>query len=509
LRCPQAVMATGQVLLQRFYCKKSLREYNIKKLAAAATYLAIKLEECTNIRIRDVLMVFDRLIKRSDGAHLSLLEPGTREYQAAKDSIIKYERDLLRVFGFIVHADHPHKLLISFVKVLEGEQELYQEAWNIANDSLRTTLCVRFKSEVVASGAIFYAARKLQVPLPESVPWWEVFSVKTEQLVEVVRTLHELYQRPKAEYIHVLREPAAQPPRAPALTPDPTNNADNSPAGPDSSNINAVQQLLPTTTQSVLAGTGQGESKPGDNGEATSTAHQAGEEGARTAAADDAQAGTSGKEHHHHHSKEGKEGDRRDRDRDRDRRDRERDKRGSRSRSRSRSRDRDRDRDRRDRRDHRDHRDSHRDRDRDRDRRDRDRDRRDRDRDRDRPTSSRDGDRPTSSRDGRRDDEGRGGGRERSRLANASTAEHHHSRHHSEQRRDGSAPAASGGVARAVSESRVEAMEGVEGEASDKGQQAESLSLNEQGGAGAAEEGGYASEEAEPVALEDAGQEAS
>lgn len=57
-----------------------------------------------------------------------------QEYQAAKDSIIKYERDLLRVFGFIVHADHPHKLLISFVKVLEGEQELYQEAWNIAND---------------------------------------------------------------------------------------------------------------------------------------------------------------------------------------------------------------------------------------------------------------------------------------------------------------------------------------------------------------------------------------
>jgi hypothetical protein len=33
----------------------------------------------------------------------------------------------------------------------------------IASCSLRTTLCVRFKSEVVASGAIFYAARRLQV----------------------------------------------------------------------------------------------------------------------------------------------------------------------------------------------------------------------------------------------------------------------------------------------------------------------------------------------------------
>eukprot|EP00983_Pelagomonas_calceolata_P109217 1159536-Pelagomonas_calceolata.AAC.2 len=159
--------------------------------------------------------------------------------------------------------------------------------------SLRTPLCVLYKSEVVASGAIFYAARKLQVRsehpalqssfpisracacapaaractcasaaracpspwassaaalcvpplhavaapccrdavpakdtctspplrlglpqicLPESVPWWAAFSVKTEQLVAVVRTLYELYQKPKATYINVSQE-ALQPAR--------------------------------------------------------------------------------------------------------------------------------------------------------------------------------------------------------------------------------------------------------------------------------------------------------
>jgi hypothetical protein len=57
-----------------------------------------------------------------------------QEYQAVKDSIIRYEREMLRVFGFIVHCDHPHKLLISFVKVLDGGQDLIQEAWNIVND---------------------------------------------------------------------------------------------------------------------------------------------------------------------------------------------------------------------------------------------------------------------------------------------------------------------------------------------------------------------------------------
>lgn len=33
----------------------------------------------------------------------------------------------------------------------------------MANDSLRTTLCVRFRAEAVACGILFTAARKLQV----------------------------------------------------------------------------------------------------------------------------------------------------------------------------------------------------------------------------------------------------------------------------------------------------------------------------------------------------------
>ncbi len=52
----QSVAVTGQVLLQRFYCKKSLKEFNVRRLAAACTYLASKLEE-DQTRLRDVIMV--------------------------------------------------------------------------------------------------------------------------------------------------------------------------------------------------------------------------------------------------------------------------------------------------------------------------------------------------------------------------------------------------------------------------------------------------------------------
>ncbi|GLC50293.1 hypothetical protein PLESTB_000363400 [Pleodorina starrii] len=203
LKCPQAVMATGQVLFQRFFCRKSMRDFNVRRMACACLFLATKLEE-SHRRTRDILMVFDRINKRRDGSKsVPLLIPETKEYDVMKERVITYERILLKTFGFIIHAVHPHKYVNSFVHSLDGSDELQQLAWNMLNDSLRTTLCVRFKGHVVAAGAIYLAARRLQVPLPDNPPWWEAFKVSTDQLVEVVIALHSLYQRPKAHYIEV------------------------------------------------------------------------------------------------------------------------------------------------------------------------------------------------------------------------------------------------------------------------------------------------------------------
>ena len=49
------------------------------------------------------------------------------------------------------------------LQMLDWPAEAAQEAWNVTNDSLRTTLCVRFKAQVVACGILFLAARRLKV----------------------------------------------------------------------------------------------------------------------------------------------------------------------------------------------------------------------------------------------------------------------------------------------------------------------------------------------------------
>lgn len=63
---------------------------------------------------------------------------------------------------------------------------------------------MRFKSEVVACGVVYAAARKFQVPLPDR--WWEVFDGKWSDIEIVCKVLAELYTQPKGQYIEVEKD---------------------------------------------------------------------------------------------------------------------------------------------------------------------------------------------------------------------------------------------------------------------------------------------------------------
>ncbi|KAL0795558.1 hypothetical protein Bca101_066935 [Brassica carinata] len=179
LKLPQAVMATGQVLFHRFYCKKSLAKFDVKK------------------------------------------------YSELKIELSRTERHILKEMGFVCHVEHPHKFISNYLATLETDKfeliffptppytrwnvsetppELRQEAWNLANDSLRATLCVRFRSEVVACGVVYAAARRFQVPLPESPPWWKAFDADKSGINQVCKVLAHLYSLPKAQYIPVCKD---------------------------------------------------------------------------------------------------------------------------------------------------------------------------------------------------------------------------------------------------------------------------------------------------------------
>ncbi|KAK6228158.1 hypothetical protein SCA6_000498 [Theobroma cacao] len=205
LKLPQAVMATGQVLFHRFYCKKSFARFDVKIVAASALWLATKLEESPR-RARQVIIVFHRMECRRENLPLEHLDLYSKKFSDLKAELSRTERHILKEMGFVCHVEHPHKFISNYLATLETPTELRQEAWNLANDSLRTTLCVRFKSEVVACGVVYAAARRFQVPLPENPPWWKAFDAEKSGIDEVCRVLAHLYSLPKAQYCPVCKD---------------------------------------------------------------------------------------------------------------------------------------------------------------------------------------------------------------------------------------------------------------------------------------------------------------
>ncbi|XP_047155877.1 cyclin-L1-1-like [Vigna umbellata] len=205
LRLPQAVMATGQILFHRFYCKKSFARFDVKKVAASCVWLASKLEENPR-KARQVIIVFHRMECRKENFPMEHLYLCSKKYVDLKMELRVTERHILKETGFICHVEPPHKFIPTYLAILETPPELRQEAWNLANDSLRTTLCVRFKSEVVACGVVYAAARRFHVPLPENPPWWKAFDGEKSEIDEVCRVLAHLYSLPKTQYIPVCKD---------------------------------------------------------------------------------------------------------------------------------------------------------------------------------------------------------------------------------------------------------------------------------------------------------------
>ncbi|TYH87957.1 hypothetical protein ES332_D01G154200v1 [Gossypium tomentosum] len=237
LKLPQAVMATGQVLFHRFYCKKSFARFDVKIVAASSLWLASKLEESPR-RARQVIIVFHRMECRRENLPIEHLDLYSKKFSDLKAELSRTERHILKEMGFVCHVEHPHKFISNYLATLETPPELRQEAWNLANDSLRTTLCVRFKSEVVACGVVYAAARRFQVPLPENPPWWKAFDADKSGIDEVCRVLARLYRLPKAQYIPVCKDgkpftfstrsadsQSQQPPKEVPLSPPANNNA--------------------------------------------------------------------------------------------------------------------------------------------------------------------------------------------------------------------------------------------------------------------------------------------
>eukprot|EP00743_Colponemidia_sp_Colp-15_P010261 GILK01011283.1.p1 GENE.GILK01011283.1~~GILK01011283.1.p1 ORF type:complete len:282 (-),score=39.11 GILK01011283.1:167-967(-) len=219
LKLPQVTMVTGQVIFHRFFFRKSMKQHDVKSVAMASLFLATKVEE-TPKQIRHVVCVFYHLEKKAEllskateaadtlVQQVPVLDLTSQKFFDMQDELVKTERVILKELGFMLYiiTNHPHKFILQYIKVLDASKEIAQCAWNFLNDSMRTTLCVRFPPEVLACSAIFLASRFMQYRLPDHLKWWELFDTSRSQLEEVSAEILSLYKRPKITSDSLIRQ---------------------------------------------------------------------------------------------------------------------------------------------------------------------------------------------------------------------------------------------------------------------------------------------------------------
>eukprot|EP01119_Soliformovum_irregulare_P025194 TRINITY_DN9263_c0_g1_i1.p1 TRINITY_DN9263_c0_g1~~TRINITY_DN9263_c0_g1_i1.p1 ORF type:complete len:408 (-),score=65.74 TRINITY_DN9263_c0_g1_i1:3-1226(-) len=190
LRFPQWTTATAMSFLQRFYLVHSFKEFDRFAIGITCLFLAGKVEE-TPKKLKEVIEITFEVKNK----HLSVESKLTEEeFNSIRASILTNELLILQTLAFDLTVEHPYKFLLGYVKTIKGDNKLAQVAWNFVNDSLRTNLCLQFRPQLVAAGAIFLATKYLRYKIPEGrVPWWELFDAKLADLEEISQQILELY----------------------------------------------------------------------------------------------------------------------------------------------------------------------------------------------------------------------------------------------------------------------------------------------------------------------------
>lgn len=216
---PQIVAATAQVLLHRFYYLASIKQHPVMKVTMGCVFLASKIEE-NHRRLRDLINVFYYLRHQLSDSSSSPYEPIElhtnvrfilavaisalilnimKEYYAMRNEIIEVEELILTHLGFHVQCQHPHPLLLCYLKQLDlvdSQPKVCQLAWQLLNDSFRCDFMVIYQPSTIACTMIWMALAKCGVALQSQPAWWEMFDSTLEEMENIgARLLNTLTRR--------------------------------------------------------------------------------------------------------------------------------------------------------------------------------------------------------------------------------------------------------------------------------------------------------------------------
>ncbi|KAK7054610.1 Cyclin-related protein fam58a [Halocaridina rubra] len=195
-------IATAATYYHKFFQYATLREYDPYLIGSTCIYLASKVED-SDIKIRDIINVGVNCVKRNS-LPLSL-EP----YFTIRDSVIHAELLLMRVLGFKLKVDLPHKYLLHYIQSLKdwlGEETfksvpITEVAWTVIQDVYHTPIVLKYSPQLLAASILHFVNQIYGITVPGSDDVnersWFIFLHKdctAKSVWEVISKIFEVYK---------------------------------------------------------------------------------------------------------------------------------------------------------------------------------------------------------------------------------------------------------------------------------------------------------------------------
>ncbi|KAI5643660.1 cyclin-T [Phthorimaea operculella] len=193
LQVSQLCINTAIVYMHRFYAFHSFTQFHRNAIAAAALFLAAKVEEQPR-KLEYVIKVAHVCLHR--GESTTSLTP--EQYQEQAQDLVFNENVLLQTLGFDVAIDHPHTHVVRTCHLVKAPKDLAQTSYFMASNSLHlTTMCLQYRPTVVACFCIHLASKWSNWAIPQSSEGRHWFSYVDRSVSS------ELLERLTAEFLHI------------------------------------------------------------------------------------------------------------------------------------------------------------------------------------------------------------------------------------------------------------------------------------------------------------------
>lgn len=166
-------------------------------MAGCCLFLAGKVEE-TPKKCKDIIRTVQSLLNAE--AFLAFGED-------PKEEVMTMERILLQTIKFDLQVEHPYGFMLNFAKQIKGDkdkiQKMAQMSWTFINDSLCTTLCLQWESEIIAVSLMYLASRLTKFDPQDwagrvsgsKSKWWEdlIEGMSMELMEDICHQVLDLY----------------------------------------------------------------------------------------------------------------------------------------------------------------------------------------------------------------------------------------------------------------------------------------------------------------------------